>query len=222
VMRRCPIILAAIAAALFLATRPMSAGADSINSSPDLTTVDYTLTSASGLPAADPNAQEPQVVATVVPPGGVVPPPSTDGSSGGSASPLTILPDSAGFDQKGLLVLLRDSKPGEPPKQEFGLSFFGQGLLPASQGGKLHFALSIDKALTSQPPSFIAPAGISILPDAVPTPPTTDPTPTPTTTDPTPTPPSSEIPEPMSLVLWSAMAGLGLWRIRRPRPDAGA
>lgn len=213
-MRRCPSILAAIAVALLLASHPTPAGADRIAS------VNYTMTAQGGLPAADLNATSPQVVATVKPPGGIVPPPSTDGKA--EESPLTILDDSAGFDQKGLLVLLRDNsdKKDEPLKQEFGLSFFGTGLLPASEGGKLHFALSVDKALESTPPMFDAPAGISILPDTMPTatPPVTTADATPPEATPTvPVTPTLDTPEPMSLVLWSAMAGLGLWRVRRSR-----
>jgi hypothetical protein len=201
VMRRCIHILAAVAAVLVLNTLATPAGADS------LTTADYTLTAQGGLPAADPNATSPQVVLTINPPGGIVPPtPTADNPNG---NPLTILPGSSGFDQQGLVNLLsKDNK-------QFGLSFFGSGL---AADGNLHFALSVDSALASTPPTFTAniPGVQVVLDSTASTPPTT--TPTPPTTTPTDTPtPTSEVPEPVSLVLWSALAGLGLWQMRRRR-----
>jgi hypothetical protein len=222
-VKRCrPTILAALAAALTLALagRPTPATADSMSSTTSLTMVDYTLTADNGLPAADPNATAPQVVATIIPPGGIVPPPATTDNPNGN--PLTILPDSAGFNQQGLIDLLsKDNK-------QFGFSFFDSGLLPASQGGKLHFALSIDQALASSPPTFQTPDGIHIVPDNMPvvTPPTSGSgsgsTTPPTDSGSSQTSDPSQVPEPMSLVLWTTLAGAGFWRVRRQRRTATA
>jgi hypothetical protein len=185
------------------------------NSSPATTTVDYRLSSTTSIPVPDANIQGPQVVALISPAGGVVPPTLDNGKQG---SPLTILPDSHGFDPNNLLVFLLDgtSASGQP-EQKFGLIFGGQGLQP---GGVLHFALSIDKSLASNPPVLQSQTtGISIVAD-----------------QPTTLPPSSteggstngaggggstsggnQVPEPLSLVLWSAAAVGIATRHRRAR-----
>ena len=80
----------------------------------------------------------------------------------------------------------------------FGLVFFGQGL---QSGGMLHFALSIDKSLASNPPRLVSQTpGVTI------------------TADPVPVVSNGgsggggsggggdvQIPEPFSLVVWSAV-----------------
>jgi hypothetical protein len=154
-------------------------------------------------------------VALISPAGSVVPPKLADGTEG---SPLTVLPDSQGFDPSHLVVALKDgtSASGQP-EQMFGLVFFGQGL---QAGGVLHFALSIDKALANNPPVLEAQTpGISIIPD----PPATSASSSGdggtsksggnggSTQD------GNQIPEPLSLVLWSAVAiGVAI-RHRRSR-----
>jgi hypothetical protein len=196
VLRRRFHILAAVAATLALNSRAMPASADS------LTTADYTLTATGGLPAADPNATAPQVILTINPPGGIVPPtPTADNPTG---NPLTILSGSTGFNQQGLVNLLSKDN------TQFGLSFFGSGL---SADGNLHFSLSIDGALSS-PPTFTSNLpNVQVTLDPATTPPTgSDSTP--------PTSPSNETPEPMSLVLWSTLTGVGLWQVRRRRSRA--
>jgi hypothetical protein len=185
--------------ALGLGTQPLIARAATINPNASTATATYRLTSDSSLPIPDANIQGPQVVALVLPPGSVVPPTLADGTQG---SPLTILPDSHGFDPSHLVVALKDvtSATGQP-EQMFGLVFFGQGLQP---GGLLHFSLSIDKTMASNPPTLQSlTSGITIKPDP------------PTTTPPTflggggstgVTGPPQSIPEPLSVILWSAVA----------------
>lgn len=189
---------------------PGDANAASLNpnSSPATTTVNYRLVSSTSLPAPDASIQAPQVVALVLPAGGVVPPTQSDGTQG---SPLTVLPDSQGFDASHLVVALKDGTSSSGQKEQmFGLFFFGEGLQP---GGVLHFALSVDKALASNPPVLASQTpGISIVPD---TPATTPPT---TTDGGSTTPPiSNQIPEPLSLALWSAAAVGVAFRHRRSR-----
>jgi hypothetical protein len=198
--------------ALAFGTQPMFASAASINpnATTATTTADYRLTTSTSIPVPDASISGPQVVAMIVPSGSVVPPKLADGTEG---SPLTILPDSSGFDPSHLVVALKDgtSSTGQP-QQMFGLVFYGQGLQP---GGVLHFALSINSALANNPPQLqsLTP-GISIAPDAPPTP----------TNGGGGNPASgqggAEVPEPFSFVLWSAVVGGAFARIRlarRPR-----
>src|SRR4051794_36616756 len=99
-MRRCSTSMAVLTALLALGfgTQPNLARADAINPNASISTatVDYRLTSSTTIPAppVDPTSP-PQVVAVIVPAGSVVPPTNSDGKEG---SPLTILPDSHGFD----------------------------------------------------------------------------------------------------------------------------
>ncbi len=196
-LRPCHAIRAALAVALVLAARPMSASADSTR------VADYSLSIPGGLPAADPTAQSPQLEATL-PVGSIVP--QVD-STGKQINPLTIN-SSSGFDTSGLLVLLR-TNPADATQQQFGLSFFGTGL---SASGHLDFGLSMTSNL-SQPPTldFTLPSGGSLSlsgtwADSTQTPPTTV---TGSTTPPTTS--TDEVPEPLSLILWSSLSALGLW-----------
>jgi hypothetical protein len=205
-MLRCPAPVATLGVllALGLGTQPLIARAASINPNASTATATYRLTSNSNLPVPDANIQGPQVVALVLPPGSVVPPTLPDGTQG---SPLTILPDSRGFDPSHLVVALKDvTSPTGQPEQMFGLVFFGQGL---QTGGVLHFSLSIDKALANTPPTLESlTSGITITPDS------------PTTLPPTSlggggvTGPPQSIPEPLSVVLWSALVVGGVARNR--------
>lgn len=193
--RRCcfpPAVLSGALLALAVSTQPITTRADAINPNATTATATYRLTSSTSLPVPASDIQGPQVVAMILPAGSVVPPKQADGSEG---SPLTILPDSRGFDPNRLVVALKDgtSSTGQP-EQMFGLVFFGQGLEP---GGLLHFALSIDSALASTPPTLQSTTpGISIVLD-----PTSN-----TNGTGGDTPPTANVPEPVSVVLWSAVA----------------
>ncbi len=226
---RCPtsVVMLGALLAIGFGTQPMVAHAASMNPNAAPATATYRLTSSTSLAVPDANIQGPQVVALILPAGSVVPPKLADGTEG---SPLTILPDSHGFDPSHLVVALKDgtSASGQP-EQMFGLVFFGQGFQP---GGVLHFALSIDKSLANNPPTLQAlTSGISIVPDP------------PAATTTTSTSQSSggstaqssggstsgsgsnvstplvgqSIPEPLSVVLWSAMVlgVVGRNRLRR-------
>jgi hypothetical protein len=204
VMHRCRSRVALVGAlwALGIGLQPPATQAASVNPNASPATADYRLTSSTSLPVPDATAQGPLVVALILPAGSVVPPKLSDGSQG---SPLTVLPDSHGFDADHLVVALKDgtSASGQA-EQMFGLVFFGQGLQP---GGLLHFALSIDGALANHPPELqsLTP-GISIVADLPPG-----------TLPPTSLggnggsgsgggigpPLGNEIPEPISVALWS-------------------
>ncbi len=191
--------------ALGFGFQPMAAHAASVNAS--TTTVDYSLTTSSTIGVPGANISGPQVVALITPTGSVVPPTLSNGTQG---SPLTVLPGSTGFDPSQLIVLLRDatSSSGQP-EQQLGLVFYGQGF---QANGVLNFALSINSALASDPPVLqsLTP-GITITADS----PTTGTTTTGTTTAGTSGNGSSSSgssangivnnPEPLSVILWSAV-----------------
>jgi hypothetical protein len=169
-----------------------------VNPNASTTTVDYRLTASSAIGVPGANIAGPQVVALVTPTDSVVPPTLSDGKQG---SPLTVLPDSTGFDSNQLVVALRDatSSTGQP-EQQLGLVFYGQGL---QAGGVLHFALSINSALASDPPLLqsLTP-GITITADSPPAP-----TPPIVVGNSNGNSPNGVVnnPEPLSLVLWSAI-----------------
>jgi hypothetical protein len=204
-VKRRPITLlaaAAVAAVLVLASWPMTARASGITNG----TASYRLTTTTDIPVPDPSANAPQVIAAVVPPGTVVPPTQTDGTAG---SPLTILKSSTGFDQSQLIVALKDGTTSNGSTQQlFGLSFFGNGL---SKNGQLDFSLNLGNAVTTAPQLQSLTPGVTIA--ALDTTSSTT-----TTSTSTPTAGVQNIPEPMSVVLWSsALAGAGLLRGRRMR-----
>jgi hypothetical protein len=208
VMRCCTNILAATAVALVLITQTTPASADAIP-------LNGVLTFPSGLSAADPNATTPQVVLPLANPGAIVP--ATDNADG---NPLKIdTAKSTGFDPTGVVDLLsKDNK-------QFGLSFFGTGIAP---GGKLAFTLNVDKALSALP-IFQQVAGIDNTLAAIPPPTTTvgsgsagggggtGATDGGTSVVSAPVPPAPQTPEPISLLLWSVLGGIGLWQARRRR-----
>jgi hypothetical protein len=214
VIRRCSTPAAVLGAlmALGLGTQPTCTRAATINPNASTTTVDYRLTTSTTIPVPDANISGPQVVATILPPGTVVPPKLADGTQG---SPLTVLPDSQGFDAGHLVVALKDgtSSTGQA-QQMFGLVFFGQGLQP---GGVLHFALSIDKSLASTPPQLVSQTpGVTI---------TADPAPVTATSgsggNSSGGGTEATIPEPFSLVVWSAVVTGVIARrrlLKRSRP----
>src|SRR3954453_3428748 len=116
-MRRCSTSMAVLAALLApgFGTQPNLARAAAINpnASASTATIDYRLTSSTTIPVPPATLTSPQVVAMVGPTGSVVPPANSDGTQG---SPLTILPDSHGFDSSQLVVALKDttSSTGQP------------------------------------------------------------------------------------------------------------
>jgi hypothetical protein len=147
-----------------------------------------------------PNIAPPQVVALIEPPGGVVVPPSSS-----TQGPLTILANSKGFDSKGVYDFLASKTDGNgQPLQALGLSFYGQGL---AAGGVLNFSLNV--ANQSSPPQLVSQTkGVTISLDQ--------------TLPPTHLPdgggiPAAQTPEPISLLLWSVLAGIGLVRARALR-----
>jgi hypothetical protein len=213
----------ASALAIGLGFRPASTLADSLTNASNTSntptvTADYTLTSTIKLPAptspkpapGDTNPPTPQFTA-VVAPVGVVPPPS-----GSATGPLTILPGSSGFDTQNLSVYL-GSIPSTPnatiTQQALGLSFYGQGL---AAGGVLNFALTIEKSLANNPPQLQSlTSGISIKFDQIETPQATQ-----QSTDNSSAAvvaQSGQVPEPLSILVWSALAGAGLSRTARAR-----
>jgi hypothetical protein len=192
----------------------MLAWAPAAKAAPITATAYYTLKADSGLAPPSADIDGPQVVALVSPAGGVVPPTSADGSQG---SPLTILPDSHGFDPDQLVVALKDSTTDAgAPEQLLGLVFFGKGL---EAGGMLHFALSIDGALANNPPKLVSSTpGVAIA--ALPAPETDPENPPGTGTGGDSGGPN--VPEPIGFLLWSAAAGAVALRGRaRIRAAAG-
>ncbi|MGD0044440.1 MAG: hypothetical protein ABSE84_29235 [Isosphaeraceae bacterium] len=147
--------------ALGFGFQPMAAHA-AVNAS--TTTVDYSLTTSSTIGVPSANISGPQVVALITPAGSVVPPTLSNGTQG---SPLTVLPGSTGFDPSQLVVALNNapSSTGQP-QQQLGLVFYGQGF---QAGGVLNFALSINSALASDPPVLqsLTP-GVTITADSPP------------------------------------------------------
>ncbi len=146
------------------------------------------------------------VVANVTPPNAITPPdPST--------SPLTILDGSFGFDSKSLQVFL---SPSDPKTQGLAINFANGGLAP---GGTLNFKVNLD-------PSVAGPAAptlqlqapdtdLKLIPLPAPTVPVvTIPTPNPPAVPVAAPPPIENTPEPVSITLWSALAGAGIFRAR--------
>lgn len=157
----------------------------------------YTLTAPDGLPAADPNSSTPQVTAEVDPTGAILPLPHTSFDPTG---PVAVLNDvSHGFDPKALQVSLNNVDNG----QLLGLSFGQGGFQP---GGDLHFALAVDGSLPAPPELVSLTPGVKITLDTTETPPFPQP-------GGTPFPPNT--PEPVSVLTWSVLAGLGLVHVRR-------
>ncbi|WP_406697967.1 hypothetical protein V5E97_03840 [Singulisphaera sp. Ch08] len=208
-MRRCLTIQAVFTVVLTMAVRPTSVQADGIIKTETAT---YSLTIPGGLPDPGPDVENviagvslPQLEAKVVPAGGIVPPTLPDGSQG---SPLTIESDSFGFDKDHLVVALNNNPQVDPTDQKFGLVFFNGGL---AADNFLHFSLSIDSALSTPPTLEITSPGslqgvtltaLAKAPDPV---------------TPAPDSGSVNIPEPMSVLVWSALAGFALVRARRQR-----
>jgi hypothetical protein len=152
----------------------------------------------------------PQVVALVEPAGGVITPPSS-----ATQGPLTILSGSQGFNASGVydyLASTKDATTGNP-LQALGLSFYGQGLASLANGGILNFSLDVTNP--GSPPQLVSQVnGVSIAlqsSDA-----STGSTGTGTTGGGGGVS-ALNTPEPLSVLVWSALAGAGLLRSRVSR-----
>lgn len=156
-----------------------------------------------------------QVVAEIQPPGSVFAPASS------KDSPLTVLTGSGGFNASGLTVAIGTGKLANgDPLQVLNLQFDKSGFAP---GGVLDFSLNLGAnyagpaptLLLEDPTTGLAPAGLSI---AAFTPPTTSTGNGSGSTNPTAgggtVIPSNNVPEPVSIALWSVAAGLSLLRAR--------
>src|SRR5262249_21646064 len=148
----------------------------------------------------------PQVVALIQPAGnltvatGGIVTPATSATQG----PLTILANSSGFNSSGVYDFLATKQVSGQTVQALGLSFYGQGL--AANGG-LNFSLNV--ANQSAPPQLVSQTkGVTI---------TLDPASSSTSSQSTTGGTTSEVPEPLSVLLWSVLAGAGLLRARATR-----
>ena len=148
----------------------------------------------------DPSGASPvqKVLASIVPPGTVMPPdPST--------SPLTILNGSSGFNADDLKVSLGDGQtPKGDPFQALALDFGTGGLAP---GGQLLFSLNLSPTYAGML-NLVLPTSVKNL------------------TIESYTPPGSggaggggqtNVPEPLSILVWSSVGALGLVRARAYR-----
>ena len=199
VIRRCPAPSTMIVAALafVVGSRPICTQADGMYAP---------LTSTTGIPVPGANLTAPQVEYLITPPGGVVPPTGSDGTP---ASPLKILSGSTGFDASQLVVALKSTTSSTgAPEQILGLVFFGQGLAASSAGGLLNFSLSTG----SNPPPELTLLG----PNTYGLPLTLDPIPPPATGGEGGSLPANN-PEPLSILVWTIMACVGLLRVRAHR-----
>jgi hypothetical protein len=178
-------------------------------------TADYSITFPDGLaapsgssPTSDTsNIASPQVVLLVEPAGSVVAP-----SSSSTQGPLTILAGSTGFDQSGVYdYLATSSNSSGQPLQALGLSFYGSGI---KAGGVLNFSLNVTNG--SSPPTLEwVTNGSQTMSPFSPNPASA----TSTTGTGTGTSPTEVVsnPEPLSILLWSALVGAGLLRARAVR-----
>jgi hypothetical protein len=151
-----------------------------------------------------PNIAPPQVVALIQPPGGVVVPPASS-----TQGPLTILANSKGFNSTGVYDFLASKTDGNgQPLQALGLSFYGQGL---AAGGILNFSLNVSNA--SSPPQLVSQTtGVSIALDQTP----------PASNHGGNGVPAAQTPEPLSMLIWSVLAGVGLLHTRALRQSHAA
>ena len=204
-LSRCTATLALLSAALMMAMSPSPASAASIVSEMVTNGVDqivpngtpgstayayYQLTNPRSTPVTD------LIVTNIVPPNSVSP-------INASTSPLSIVNGSFGFDQSNLQVFL---SPADATTQGLALQFANGGL---AAGGVLDFKVSLGSSYNSstpptlalQPPdadlSATAPNLMSYTPASA-----------------NAAPVAAATPEPVSLALWSALAGAGLLRAR--------
>jgi hypothetical protein len=205
VLRRCPAFLATLAVALLLAARPTAVLGAGIITLPNEGPATYQLTN------TNPDGTTPvtKVVANVIPAGAITPPDP-------SSSPLTILPNSSGFNDTHLTVLLGEGQtPDGNPLQALALDFGSQGFAP---GGVLNFALNIDQAFHGAPVLELPDdaTGLTLAQMALPTA-IDEPTDNGSGSNVDTTgAQESHVPEPMSIMLWCTGA-LTLTQVRRWR-----
>jgi hypothetical protein len=211
VVRRSPVPLTALVVALVfgLGSQLTFVRADQVG------TADYSLTFPQGLPAAtgpspasgSSSIAAPQVVLLVDPAGGVVAP-----SSSSAQGPLTILSGSHGFETTGVYDYLASSTDSSgQPLQALGLSFYGTGM---AAGGVLNFSLNVTN-INSPPTLEWVNNGSQTMSPFTPNPASG----TANTTVSTISATSANTPEPLSLLLWSALAGIGFLRARALRQE---
>ena len=196
-MRRRPTPIAVLAAAVVLAGMPSLSWASTI-------TYQLTNTSAAGTAPVD------QVIANVTPPGLI------DQSNSVQGARLTVLTGSKGVDPSNLVVSVGDGTipQGQPgagnPYQLLLLTFKDSGFAP---GGVLDFTLKLNQPNAAPPQLELPPSttGLSLVQLTQSTGGSTPPPNDPTTT------PAHNTPEPLSLILWSTIAGAGMIRARKVR-----
>ena len=204
-LRRClaPMLLLSVVATLAL--RPSSVrGATASSTSP--TTTASTNYGYYELVNNRPTTLSSLIVTNVIPPNAIAPPDA-------STSPLTILDGSFGFDPKNLQVFL---SPSDPKVQGLAINFANGGL---ASGGTLNFKVSLAPGFDANtPPQLQLQDPDTDLKLVQLPPPATEvlvPTPDlPATQVPTPTPTVENTPEPVSIALWSTLAGIGVLRAR--------
>jgi len=163
-----------------------------------------------------PNIAAPQVVALIEPVGSVPAPPANS-----TAGPLTILAGSSGFNASGVYDFLNTPKDANGNLLQpvaLGLSFYnnaGQGLASLANGGILNFSLNV--ANQNAPPQLVSQtSGVSIALQTASS--TSGSGATDTSSGGGGTQVTTEnIPEPLSVLVWSALAGAGLLRSRALR-----
>jgi hypothetical protein len=197
VIRRCPAPLTMIVAALAisLGSRPMSTRADAIS------TTTYELTNTAAIPASGNISVE----AIVSPTGGVVTLPAVNGVV---PNPLTPVSLPAGLNADELVDGLKTATGSNgQPEQLFGLEF-GQGL-PANSA--FTFTLTTNGSLSTAPQLISQTPGVTINTVSF----------SPSGSTPIADgggggggPTNPNVPEPLSLLIWSALACAGLWRVR--------
>ena len=146
------------------------------------------------------------ILAGILPAGAVEPPAP-------SLSPLTILAGSSGFNAKDLQVALGDgTDPSGNPIQALQLNFGAAGFSP---GGVLNFSLRVSPTFNGTLQLLLPPdsGGLNLLAFA-PTTTSGSGTTTPTTGSGSGTTTNTSVPEPLSIAVWSSLAGLGWIRAR--------
>lgn len=174
--------------------------------------LEYTLTTTRTIPSAGPSADAvtgsptPQVLALDSPISIVTP-------ASNSSHPLAVASDSTGYydqadNSKQILVGIGDTTlqdKGSPVQvQALGLSFYGPGL---KAGASLSFELPFDPNVVGHPSADLSNSGSGSSPGSVAQQGGTGGG-------------STETPEPLSLLLWSALAGASVWRARSRRPGS--
>ncbi len=164
-----------------------------------------------------PNIAAPQVVALIEPVGSVPAPPANS-----TAGPLTILAGSQGFNQSGVYDFLNTPKDANGNLLQpiaLGLSFYNnassQGLASLANGGVLNFSLNV--ANQNAPPQLVSQTkGVSITLEQGAS--TSGSGSSDTSSGGSGGQITTEnVPEPLSVLVWSALAGAGLLRSRAAR-----